>query len=58
METTKALKTQHDDASKWDALSLVESHHKEHKMKDMKYLKDNCSTKSTDLTLRYSTTLA
>jgi hypothetical protein len=43
METTKALKTQQDDASKWNALPLVESHHKEHKMKDMKYLKDKCS---------------
>jgi hypothetical protein len=30
MATTKALKIQQDDASKWDALSLVESHHKEH----------------------------
>jgi hypothetical protein len=44
MATTKALKTQQDDASKWDALSLVESHHKEYKMKYMKYLKDKCST--------------
>jgi hypothetical protein len=58
MATTKALKIQQEDASKWDALSLEGSHHKEHKLKDMKYLKDKCSTKSTDLTLRYLTTLA
>jgi hypothetical protein len=53
MATTKALKIQQDDASKWDALSLVGSHHKEHKLKDMKYLKDKCSTNLKDLTLRY-----
>jgi hypothetical protein len=44
MTTIKALKILQDDASKWDVLSLVESQHKEHKMKDMKYLKDKCST--------------
>ena len=41
MATTKALKTQQDDASKWDALSLVESHHKEHKIRDVNTWKIN-----------------
>jgi hypothetical protein len=58
MATTKALKIQQEDASKWDALSLEGSHHKEHKLKDIKYLKDKCSIKSTDLTPRCLTTLA
>jgi len=30
------LKIQQDDASKWDALSLEVSHHKEHKKKYLK----------------------
>jgi hypothetical protein len=51
MATTKALKTQQDDASKWDALPLVESHHKEHKVKDIKYLKDKCSTQHERFTM-------
>jgi hypothetical protein len=58
MATTKALKIQQEDASKWDALFLDGSQHKEHGLKDIKYLKDKCSTKSTNLTLRYSTTFA
>jgi hypothetical protein len=52
MATTKALKIQQEDATKWDALSLEGSHHKEHKLKDMKYLKNECSTHIRDLTLR------
>ena len=44
MATTKSLKTQQDDASKWDALSLEGSHHKEHLTKDLKVLKHKCST--------------
>jgi hypothetical protein len=58
MATTKALKIQQEDASKWDALSLERSHHKEHKLKDTKYLKDNAQHNLKDLTLRYLTTLA
>jgi hypothetical protein len=53
MATIKALKIQQDNASKWDALSLVELHHREHSPKDMKYLKDKCSTNLKNLTLRY-----
>jgi hypothetical protein len=45
MATIKTLKTQKDDASKWDAQLLLESHHKEHKLKDIKYLENKCSTK-------------
>ena len=45
MATTKALKTQQDDASKWDAQLLLEWHHKEHKLRDIKHLKNKCSTK-------------
>jgi hypothetical protein len=58
METTKELKIQQEDAPKWDALSLEGSHHKEHKLKDMKYLKSESSTHIRDLTLRKLTTLA
>ena len=54
MATTKALKTQQDDASKWDALSLVESNHKEHKWNTWKI---NAQHNLKSLTLRYLTTL-
>jgi hypothetical protein len=52
MATTKALKTQQDDASKWDAQLLLESHHKEHKLRDVNTLKINAQPNSKDLTLR------
>jgi hypothetical protein len=41
---TSTLKTQQKDASKWDALSLEGSHHKEHLTKDLNALKHKCST--------------
>jgi hypothetical protein len=41
---TSTLKIQQEDASKWDALSLEGSHHKEHLTKDLKALKHKCST--------------
>jgi hypothetical protein len=46
MATIKALKTQKDDASKWDVQLLLESHHKEHKLKDIKYLENKCSNQT------------
>jgi hypothetical protein len=37
---TTTLKTQQDDASKWDALCLEGSHHKEHLTNKMESLKE------------------
>jgi hypothetical protein len=42
---TTTLKIQQDDASKWDALSLEESHHKEH---EKKYLKEHMLNNTQD----------
>ena len=37
---TTTLKIQQDDASKWVALSLEGSHHKEHLLNEKKYLEE------------------
>jgi hypothetical protein len=37
---TTTLKTQQEDASKWDALSLEGSHHKEHLTNKMESFKE------------------
>ena len=47
METT-TLKIQQDDASKWDALSLEGSHHKEHLLYEKKYLKKRMLNNTQD----------
>jgi hypothetical protein len=45
---TTTLKIQQDDASKWDALSLEGSHHKEHLLNGKKYLKEQMLKNTLD----------